>query len=143
MAQGQGACCTFDEQTRAHLLEKGRLVSPSSRTGQDLVIGAEWLMTQIVSPKAHDVLGCARNLRCPLLAIHGEQDITVSSDCAHRLASEAPNGRSVIVAGGDHVFNTPNPADPSAAISPQLRDAIAALVEFIEFTALSGASERD
>jgi pimeloyl-ACP methyl ester carboxylesterase len=136
-------CCSYDERTRAALLEKGRLVSPSSRTGQDLVIGSEWLMSQVVSPKGHDVHACARNLRCPLLAIHGEADVTVPFDSASHLAEEARDGRVAIIDGGDHVFNTKNPADPTAQRSEQLERVIGAVADFIQATAFSGAAEQD
>jgi pimeloyl-ACP methyl ester carboxylesterase len=131
-------CCSFDEATRAKIIEQGYVVSPSSRTGQDLRIGVEWLMSQVVAPKAHDVLACARELECPLLVIHGDHDITVPSEAAHHLSHEATGADMRLIEGGDHVFNTPNPADPDAPLSAQLASAIDASVEFIDERVIAG-----
>ena len=113
------------------LLEKGYLVSPSSRTGQALRIGAVFLKEQRDDPAGHDLLGLAGRITCPVLLVHGEADPTVPAFCARHLAEAIGENAEVrMVAGGDHVFNTPNPMPPGADPSPQLAELLEALTAF-------------
>lgn len=110
----------FDAASARRLLEEGFLESPSSRTGQALRVGRVFLQSQRDRPAEHDLLALVRCIRCPLLALHGTKDPTVKPSCAAEIAAAAPFGRSRLIDGADHVFNTPNPAGggpPSAELS--------------------------
>jgi len=51
--------------------------------------------------------------------------------CAEQLATAAGDrARLLIVKGGDHVFNTPNPLADGQPSSPQLAEVIDAVIEF-------------
>lgn len=123
--------CSLNEQDREQLLQRGWLESPSSRTGQTLRVGRDFLQEQIDDPLAHDVTAMANRIRCPLLIIHGENDPTVPVDSARRIAEAAGDNASLlIIPGGDHVFNTPNPMPDDAEASPQLAAMLSAVLEF-------------
>ena len=111
-------CLNLPPEAVKQLLEDGFIVSPSSRTGQDLRVGKIALTEQQEDPIAHDLLALVSNITCPLLVIHGEDDPTVPVDSAEQIVKAAHDDAKILrVAGGDHVFNTPNPLpddqDPS------------------------------
>jgi pimeloyl-ACP methyl ester carboxylesterase len=113
------------------LLAQGWLVSPSSRTGQALRIGKAFLLEQQEDPDSHDLLALCARIQCRSLIVHGDQDATVPVEHAGRIAAALPRPpQLVIVRGGDHVFNTPNPDPPEAEASPQLSEVIDALGTF-------------
>jgi len=99
---------------------QGYFISPSARTGQSLRINETWLTEQEANPAGHDALALCEDIACPVLAAHGELDKTVLPQCAKDIASACPYGDSYLVSGANHVFNTPNPADPESPTSPQL-----------------------
>lgn len=100
--------------------EQGCAVTISARTGQQLRIGRAWLDEQLASPADHDILALCAHIACPVLAVHGTADPTVPPEAASRIAAACRHGRSLLIDGGDHVFNTPNPPDAAAPMSPQL-----------------------
>jgi alpha-beta hydrolase superfamily lysophospholipase len=114
------ACGLSDAQRRIFHRD-GCLESPSSRTGQKLLIDAAWLREQQADPEGHDLATQAGRLRVPVAVVHGLADQSVSPDDASLIA-EAAGERAMmrLIQGADHVFNTPNPADPSRVPSPQL-----------------------
>ncbi len=110
-----------DEQQEA-LLAEGFLLSPSARTGQDLRVGRAFLAEQLEDPPGHDVIGLASRIRCPVLILHGQEDPTVPAACATALGDAiGSSARVEVIAGADHVFNTPNPLPADATPSPQLQ----------------------
>ncbi|MHC4978162.1 MAG: hypothetical protein ACYTGM_21135, partial [Planctomycetota bacterium] len=62
--------------------------------------------------------------------IHGEKDPTVPAACADQIAAACRQAAVRIVAGADHVFNTPNPLAPDAEPSPQLAELLEAVGDF-------------
>jgi dienelactone hydrolase len=103
------------------LLREGSIVSPSGRTGQDLRIGQAFLQEQQDDPEAHDVLSLAARIHCPVLILHGELDPTVPASAAEELRQAlGERANMLIVSGGDHVFNTPNPMPDEQDPSEQL-----------------------
>ena len=127
------ACNFLNESESKVLLKEGFLVSPSSRTGQGLKIGRVFLTEQLEAPEAHDLLTLVGGITCPVLLVHGEQDPTVPAFCTSRIAECLPTPpRIEIVAGANHVFNTPNPMPAEAEPSPQLRELLDALGEFAQ-----------
>jgi pimeloyl-ACP methyl ester carboxylesterase len=131
-AAAPSACNPFSAEEQAELLARGSLVSPSSRTGQDLRIGTAFLTEQQDDPAGHDVTALAARIACPVLVVHGENDPTVPADRAGAIAAACRQAEVRIVPGGDHVFNTPNPMPPGAAPSPQLAELLGALGDFAE-----------
>ncbi len=120
-------CNPLDEQTRQTLLEQGSVTSSSSRTGQDLKVGADFLQEQLDDPAAHDLLALGGAIDCPLTLIHGDADLTVSIKSAAAIAAASTRATVHAIGGGDHVFNTPNPFPVDADPSPQLADLWTAL----------------
>ncbi len=130
-ASAPSTCNSLTTGQQQALTEQGFLVSPSSRTGQELRIGSIHLAEQLDAPDDHDLLKVAGRIACPVLVMHGEADPTVPAACAGQIAGAVPGAAHVeIVAGADHVFNTPNPMPPDAEPSPQLATMLAALGDF-------------
>lgn len=114
-------CISMSSEDQQRLLNEGKIESPSSRTGQMLHVGKCFLEEQLKSPECHDLLTLAAEITVPCLIIHGEDDPTVSVRAAVTLAETIPNSTLARIAGGDHVFNTPNPfsinGDPSVQLN--------------------------
>ena len=114
-------CVSMSKEDQQRLLDEGRIESPSSRTGQMLYVGKCFLEEQLESPECHNLLTLAAGITVPCLIIHGEDDPTVSVHSAVTLAETIPKSTLARIAGGDHVFNTPNPfpiaGDPSTQLN--------------------------
>lgn len=124
-------CLNLTPEIEKLLLEHGFIVSPSSRTGQDLRVGKIALTEQNEDPQAHDLLKLVRNITCPLLVIHGEDDPTVSVEAAEQIGKAAHDNTKVLrIAGADHVFNTPNPMPDDQKPSLQFKTLLDELVTF-------------
>ncbi|MEZ6241880.1 MAG: alpha/beta fold hydrolase [Phycisphaerales bacterium] len=122
--------CSLSAEDRRRLLDDGSLESPSARTKQALRVGRAWLQTQLDDPAWHDVLDAAASIDVPMLVIQGDADRTVDPASAGRIASRARHARRVMIPGGDHVLNTPNPAPVGGPPSPALAGAIDAIGAF-------------
>jgi len=119
-------------ETQKETLRKGGFLdSPSSRTGQVLRIGPEWLREQERDPQSHDLLYLVSRIACPILVIHGALDPTVPVECAERIVGRASGrARTIIIDGGDHVFNTPNPFPEDGQPGRELRMLLDAVTGF-------------
>ncbi|MFG0284628.1 MAG: alpha/beta hydrolase [Phycisphaerales bacterium JB039] len=124
-------CCSLDGAAKEAMRQRGYHEVVSNRTGQTLRLGRDWLAEQEADPEGHDVPGAAAKVVCPLLVAHGAEDPTVPPFAARAIAGAAPDGRLLLIDGGDHVMNTPNPFDPAAEPSPQLRTLLGACREFL------------
>ncbi len=130
-ASAPSTCNSLTAGQQQALTEQGFLVSPSSRTGQELRVGRIHLTEQLEAPDDHDLLKVAGRITCPVLIVHGEADPTVPAACAGQIAGALSGAAHVeIVTGADHVFNTPNPMPADADPSPQLATMLAALGDF-------------
>jgi alpha-beta hydrolase superfamily lysophospholipase len=130
-AAAPAGCCSLDEHQQRELLRQGWAVSPSSRTGQDLRVGAQWLQEQLDDPEAHDVQAAVGRIDCPMLFVHGGDDSSVPFAEAHLLAAAAGARGAVLgITGADHVFNTRNPFPDDAVPSEQLATLLEALCRF-------------
>ncbi len=119
-AASPARACSLPDDQREAFLRDGFIDSPSARTGQTLRIDAGWLREQQADPEGHDLATQAGRVRVPVGIVHGLADRTVSPDDAVFLA-EAVGERAIMrmIQDGDHVFNTPNPADAGAEPSRQ------------------------
>ncbi len=132
-AAAPSRCNYLSPEEEATLLKDGFLISPSSRTGQQLRIGRVWLDEQRAEPNRHDLPRLIATIRCPLLIVHGENDPSVPVDDADRIAEAATSAgekRLLKIPACDHVFNTPNPMPEGAQSSPQLQQLIDATTDF-------------
>lgn len=126
-------CCSWDQATRRRVLEDGFHEVRSSRTGQTLRVGRSWLQEQLDDPGWHDLPGRIGAIGCPVLVMHGAEDPTVPVSSAGEIAGAiGANAEPVVIAGGDHVFNTPNPLPPGEPESPQLLEVIERTIAFLE-----------
>jgi alpha-beta hydrolase superfamily lysophospholipase len=115
------------------LLSKGFLVSPSSRTKQDLRIGRAFLQEQRDDPEGHDLPTVASRITCPILIVHGQADPSVPAICAQHLANAIGERAEVLmIPGADHVFKTPNPMPADSQPSRELATLLDALRSFAE-----------
>lgn len=100
----------LDAAQASALRQQGWLESPSSRTGQLLRIGRDSLLEVEADPEAFDPLLAVRQVACPMLMLHGDEDQTVPPNASKRLAQEAEDrGQLRIIHGASHTFNAPNP----------------------------------
>ncbi|MFG0304849.1 MAG: alpha/beta hydrolase [Phycisphaerales bacterium JB040] len=104
-------CCRLSEGERRDLLERGHKEVTSGRTGQTLCVGRAWLEEQLAEPAEHDLEIQIARAACPVVVMQGDADDTVSLDDGNRLA-RAANTDLVVLEGGTHVLNVPNPAGP-------------------------------
>lgn len=131
------ACCSWDEATRRRALEEGFIEVRSSRTGQTLRVGRSWLQEQLDDPGWHDLLRRVGSIGCPVLVMHGAEDPTVPVSSAGEIGGGigggiGANAERVVIGGGDHVFNTPNPMPPDEPESAELHEAIGRTIAFLE-----------
>lgn len=124
-------CASDITAKQQEIAKTGRLASPSSRTGQDLHADPIWLEEQLADPTNHDVLALCAKITIPALVVHGADDPTIPARCAHDIADAVPDAERAVIAGGDHVFNTANPADTSAEPNEVLAQMIARVVGFV------------
>ena len=130
-ASAPSRCNSLTPEMTEQLKREGYLVSSSSRTGQDLRVGKEFLTEQEADPAGHDLLGMVRNIACLLMIVHGEQDPTVPIECATQISIEAGDRVLMVpIDGADHVFNTPNPLPADQPASPQLQIMLDRMAEF-------------
>lgn len=102
--------CNFDADQRAMIKKVGRLASPSSRTGQVLYIGAEWVREIEADPDAFDPTQTIAQIACPILIQHGQDDSTVPVQAARKLADAVTSRVELnLIPGASHTFNAPNP----------------------------------
>ncbi len=130
-AASPAVCNNLTDEQQRELLDAGFVLSPSSRTNQDLRVARTWLTEQLDDPDAHDLQALFSRIACPMLFIHGEADPTVPhGDADILLRASGANGRVVKIPEADHVFNTPNPLAEETASSPQLQQLLKHLTDF-------------
>ncbi len=129
-AAAPSECNNLMPEMEEELYEKGFLVSPSARTGQDLHIGRDFLAEQDDDPVGHDLLALVENIVCPILVIHGDDDPTVPHSCAVQIVENAQKAGGLIIEGANHVFNVVNPLADDAPSSPQLQTILDRMTEF-------------
>jgi dipeptidyl aminopeptidase/acylaminoacyl peptidase len=111
------------------ICERGYIVSPSSRTGQDLRIGRAWLDDLEQNAEKLDLLAAVGRIDGPLLIVHGTADASVPADCAHAIAGACGGEPEVLlIDGAGHTFDCVNPFDGP---SPALDKLIAAVTGFL------------
>ncbi|MEM1331100.1 MAG: alpha/beta fold hydrolase [Planctomycetota bacterium] len=141
-ASAPSACCSLDTASQKDLLKRGFREVVSRRTKQTLRVGAGWLGEQLDDPEQHDLQSLCAQIRERGIAtriVHGARDVTVPPNAAERLA-EWTKTDPVLIAGGDHVFNTPNPFNIGDTPSTQLAQLIEQAVSF--FAVLEAAPAR-
>ena len=102
-------CNPLSEEMRQTLIADGYIESPSSRTDQMLHVGRCFLDEQLQEPEAHDLLKLVEAIDVPVTVIHGTDDQTVAVESGAAIVKAAKKATFIAVAGGNHVFNTPNP----------------------------------
>ncbi len=97
---------------------KGYIASPSSRTGQELRIGRNWLDDIEQNRQRLDLPAAVGRIRAPLLLVHGSADASVPVACAEELARcYSGVADRLILDGVNHTLNCANPfTDPSPAL---------------------------
>ena len=107
------------EEAKQVIREQGYVVSPSSRTGQDLRIGRAWLDDLEQNADRLDVLASVARITAPLMIVHGTADASVPVACAERIANAyAGAPETLLLEGASHTFDCANPfAGPSDALN--------------------------
>ena len=80
-------------------------------------------------PAEHDLHNVARRIRCPIMIVFGSEDYG-ACEGGSEIARGVENATVRTVAGGNHVFNTINPALAGTPWSDQLRALLHAMVLF-------------
>jgi pimeloyl-ACP methyl ester carboxylesterase len=97
-----------------------------------LRIGKAWLDEIEADPQAFDPLAAVKRIACPLLIVHGTDDLTVPLGAAEALAAAAPHAQLEVVEGATHVFNTTNPMKLDRQPSPQAMRLISLIGAFCQ-----------
>jgi len=117
------------EDQKRIIRDEGFLVSPSSRTGQELRIGRAWVVDLDAHAEKRDVIRAVEHMTAALMIVHGTEDESVPVFCADAIAN-AYHGEAqkLILDGAGHTFNCTNPmSQPSPAIE-QLVAAVSAFL---------------
>ena len=119
----------MSEDQKQIIREEGCIISPSSRTGQDLRIGREWVDDLDRNAEKLDVLPAVGRMTAPLLVAHGSNDQSVPVSCADDIAAAHPgDARTLILNGAGHTFDCTNPfTGPTPAMDQLLETAAAFL----------------
>ncbi|MGH7739714.1 MAG: alpha/beta hydrolase family protein [bacterium] len=107
--------------------KKGFYPVESSRTGQLLRYGTDFLDDVEKWGKAGDVPTHLHHLKVPVFLLHGSDDTSVPPEESESLAALYPKSSLAILAGANHKFNT---AHPFIEAPPVLREAAQRTVEF-------------
>ncbi|MCH2137402.1 MAG: hypothetical protein MK101_12650, partial [Phycisphaerales bacterium] len=103
-------CLSMTLDVQRTLCDEGTIPSPSSRTSQVLRIGRGFLEEQRADKPAHDLLLQAGQITLPMCIVHGTADDAVDVHAATSLSNAVASPCEVhLIAGSNHVFNTPNP----------------------------------
>jgi len=124
-------CMYLSKDQQQLLLETGSLSSPSSRTGQDLKVGRDFLQEQLDDPAGHDLLAQASRVDVPVVLVHGLADDAVEVSSARDIASALKADVALCVLDdANHVFNVPNPFPVQGDPSPSLEEMGRILLDF-------------
>ena len=120
---------TLSEDDKQAIRERGFIVSPSSRTGQDLRISRAWLDDLEQNVVKLDLLAAVARIDGPLLIAHGTGDASVPVECAHAIARACGGEAEILlVEDAGHTFDCANPFEGP---SPALDELIAAVTGFL------------
>ena len=116
------------EQKQA-IRQRGYIVSPSSRTGQELRIGCAGLEDLDQNAARLDLPAALGRIDAPLMIVHGATDASVPPACAEAIATAYPGRPEMLILdGASHTFNCVN---PFTGPSPALNELIAAVSAFL------------
>jgi len=123
--------CRLSEEHIDRLERDGYMLSPSSRTGQTLRVGIDWLRDiQANGDRLNPKVSIA-TIDVPTLVIHGEDDETVPLLEAQELhAASGQRARMVVIPAASHTFNCPNPLPHGTNEPTATRQMIEAAVAF-------------
>ena len=124
-------CLSLSLENQQQLLNNGFLNSPSSRTGQILQIGVDYLQEQLDSPDEHNLLHLVSEIKIPTLIAHGDSDTSVPIEHGKAIADATNDSLFVPILGGNHTFNTPNPFVEFDNPSPELTAVWDAIRQFV------------
>ena len=120
---------TLSEDDKQAIREGGYIVSPSSRTRQDLRIGRAWLDDLEQNADKLDLLAAVGRIDGPLLIAHGTGDTTVPDECANAIAAAySGEAEMLLIDGAGHTFDC---ANPFAGPSPALEELLPAVSDFL------------
>jgi len=116
---------SLTDEHKQIIREQGYIVSPSSRTGQDLRVGRAWLEDLERNADRLDLLAAVARIDAPLLIVHGTADASVPVACAEAIAA-AYRGRAepLRIEGAGHTFNCTNPFGGPPPELAELLDAV-------------------
>ena len=125
------ACNRMDTESQNAILQTGHTITQSARTKQDLRINATWLQEQLDDPASHNILSLCKDITCPTLTIHGNDDQAVPIEAGINITNALDTTLHTI-SGANHVLNTANPAPINTHPSPQLGEVIKLLQSFVD-----------
>lgn len=89
--------------------EQGVIYSPNARTGQQMPLYFQLYEDVINNVELQDIRKAAKNIKCPWLIVHGDDDRTVPVNVAEELHVLQPNSELLIIKNGDHNFGAKHP----------------------------------
>lgn len=89
--------------------EQGVIYSPNARTGQQMPLYYQLYEDVLNNVALQDIRKAAKNIQCPWLIVHGDDDRTVPVNVADELHVLQPNSELLIIKNGDHNFGAKHP----------------------------------
>lgn len=102
-----------------------RLEVRNGRTGQTLIHPFAFYKDADGRRDELNILEAASELTCPVLVIHGSEDVAVPWPEGKALAKAARRGRFECIQGADHVFGMSHPWKDASQQPPHLQEALA------------------
>ena len=139
MASSPHRASTLSAELAGDLRERGRLPSPSSRTGQTLYVGKGWLDEIEADPDAFDPVKQIAGIACPILLLHGTGDETVSAASSEALRDAAGERADMhLIDGAGHTYNAPNPLPADDGLPPATAEMFDRVIGFASGCVMGG-----
>jgi len=125
---------TFDrwgKEVKEQWRKQGRMEILNARTGQMMPMGIVMLEDIEANALRYDIPAAAAKCNKPLLLVHGQQDVSVPIEEAHRIASNVNPALTnmYIIPVADHTFGA---VHPFRGNTPALDEAIAATAMWLD-----------
>ena len=91
------------------LKEDGITYIYNSRTKQDMPVKYQIVEDLKINSERLNISHAVKNLKTPLLIVHGSQDETVATQCARQLYELSSNAELLIIEGANHVLGGSHP----------------------------------
>ncbi len=118
----------WDAQTMAEWQERGFVLIPNARTGQEHRLDLDLLRDAQEHGSALDIQAACRRLETPTLVVHGTADPAVEVAAAERLIEALPSATYLCIENAGHTFGATH---PFTSPTPELEAVLGATRDFL------------